>query len=123
MSKFPPKPKSGHLWESEVKGKPLYEVAPAFLSLGKMHGEHGQEGSYFVHNDVLRLITDYYLDLNQRCWLPYQALCVARNVKEACTECVNDPMRCICIHRCFDFLESSFEPLPAHPALTERKVA
>ena len=80
MSKFPPKPSSGHLWEGELTGWPIHEIASAFLSLGEMHGEYSKEQSCFVPNDVLRFITEHYLDLKQLRWIPYQAFLQTRHL-------------------------------------------
>ncbi len=123
MSKFPPKPKSGHLWEGEVAGRPMYEVAPGFFGLGKWNGRPHAEGSYFEHNDVCRWVTDYSLDLKAKEWSPHPVLSFARGVKERCVDCINDPERCICIHRFFEFLENAFKPLPVQGNLFAKEVA
>jgi len=123
MSKFPPKPPTGHLWDGKIKGRPLYLAAPIFFELGRWIGQPHAEASYFQHNDVLRLTTDYALDMKRRCWVPFPALSMARGVKNLCAECVNDPERCICINRFFAFLENGFKPFPVQQDLFAKEVA
>ena len=62
MSKFPPKPNAGQLWQGEIC-KPIYKTAPVLFELGRWKGRPHAKDSYFEYNDVCRWIIDYSIDL------------------------------------------------------------